>query len=372
MQSGLEAHRDLRYDAEENCRRLTRLAVVPAAGLQVTGGFIETDGNIWGSSRGSARLNGPVGNGNTGYRLGIFKRSLTSYCAKRQSVSLRISEMSSNACPVELRALSDPAVRVCLNRILQIDHRCDGRWRGMKYGRGKRCIVLAGQARLLRLAFKGQTTAAPLTLILPQNAVHLVAEEVSVTGKANVTPLNEILFLDDPVISSFNFSVAAALRGGAPEVCAQSAAQSLAAHVLLGPSRCLEWRHSVSHERISDYRLTKVMEYIAAHVPDRLDICVLSRETGISPFHFPALFSKAAGGTPHRHVLHLRMPAARLIASRFAKAEIPEEFRSVSSISLIGCFMAVSGSPSLPSRASMVRFGLSIKMESVPLCLRRR
>jgi AraC-like DNA-binding protein len=55
----------------------------------------------------------------------------------------------------------------------------------------------------------------------------------------------------------------------------------------------------------------RVLEYIEARLSDRLDLRVLSKEVGISPFHFAALFRKAVGATPHGHVQHLRMEAAK-------------------------------------------------------------
>ena len=81
-------------------------------------------------------------------------------------------------------------------------------------------------------------------------------------------------------------------------------------HLLLGPSKGFEWQW-LPREHISDYRLVRVLEYIDAHLSDRLDLRVLSREAGISPFHFAALFTKAVGATPHRHVRHLRLVAAK-------------------------------------------------------------
>jgi AraC family transcriptional regulator len=57
--------------------------------------------------------------------------------------------------------------------------------------------------------------------------------------------------------------------------------------------------------------MVRILEYIEAHLSERLDLRVLAKEAGISPFHFAALFSKAVGATPHRHVQHLRMQAAK-------------------------------------------------------------
>jgi AraC family transcriptional regulator len=143
-------------------------------------------------------------------------------------------------------------------------------------------------------------------LVLPQDTVDFVANEVQKPGT-----LGDFPFFDDPVITNLGFSVISAIRGGAPDFFAQATAQSIAVHLLLGPSRGFEWHQSLAREHISDYRLVRVLEYIEAHLSDRLDLRVLSREAGISPFHFAALFTKAVGATPHRHVQHLRLEAAK-------------------------------------------------------------
>ncbi|MGA7525114.1 MAG: AraC family transcriptional regulator [Acidobacteriaceae bacterium] len=192
----------------------------------------------------------------------------------------------------------------------------------MKYTRGTGALTPAGQPRLLRFHFNGQKTLATLILVLPQNTVDLVAQELCKPGTAFRNSLSVIPFLDDPAISGFSSSVLAALRGGAPEFYAQAASQWLAAHLLLGPSRGFEWRQSLDNERISDYRLMRVLEYINAHLSDRLDLRVLSREAGISPFHFAALFSKAMGSTPRRHVLNLRMQTAKSMLRETGKSAL--------------------------------------------------
>jgi|SRR5450631_1879411 AraC family transcriptional regulator len=76
-------------------------------------------------------------------------------------------------------------------------------------------------------------------------------------------------------------------------------------------AQCDVWHKSLAHERITDYRLVRVLEYIDAHLSDHLGLRALSREAGISQFHFAALFRKAVGKSPHQHILHLRLQAAR-------------------------------------------------------------
>jgi AraC family transcriptional regulator len=148
-------------------------------------------------------------------------------------------------------------------------------------------------------------------LVLPQDTVDFVANELQKPGTRVRSSLVDFPFFDDPVITNLGFSAISALRGGAPDFFAQATAQSIAVHLLLGPSRGFEWHQSLAREHISDHRLVRVLEYIEAHLSDRLDLRVLSREAGISPFHFAALFSKAVGASPHRHVQHLRLEAAK-------------------------------------------------------------
>ena len=129
------------------------------------------------------------------------------------------------------------------------------------------------------------------------------------------TPLDRINFrmrpyLDDPVLSNFSSVVVWAIQAGLPDFYAQSAAQWIAAHLLLGPSASSRWHQSLAHEEISDRRIVRVLEYIEAHLGERLSLDVLAEEAAVSKFHFASVFSKSVGATPHRHVQHLRMQAA--------------------------------------------------------------
>jgi AraC family transcriptional regulator len=224
---------------------------------------------------------------------------------------LRITEVARYADPLETQMVANPSILLLLNKSFQVDHLSDGRCRRINYTRGTGSLTPAGQTRLLRYDFKGQKTCSFLRLILPQHTVDFVAEEARKPGTIGRSSIIDVPFLDDPVISSVGYSIVAALRDGAPEFYAQAAAQWLAAHLLLGASKRFEWQQSFAREQISDHRLVRVVEYIEAHLSERLDLRVLAKEAGISPFHFAALFTKAVGATPHRHVQHLRLEAAK-------------------------------------------------------------
>jgi AraC family transcriptional regulator len=256
-------------------------------------------------------LNSQADHTNSRLAVSNFRDSLTSDSAKWRSLSLRITEVARYADPLETPMVANPSILLLLNKSFQVDHFSGGRCRRINYTRGTGSLTPAGQTRLLRYDFKGQKTCSFMRLILPQHTVDFVAEEAREPGTTGRSSIIDVPFLDDPVISSLGYSIVAALRAGAPDFYAQAAAQWLAAHILLGPTAGFEWREFLAHERISDYRLVRVMEYIEAHLSGRLDIRVLAKEAGISPFHFAALFTKAVGATPHRHVQHLRMQTAK-------------------------------------------------------------
>jgi AraC family transcriptional regulator len=237
---------------------------------------------------------------------GALTDLLTSDSANWRSLSVLLSEREYHADALALPAFPNPAIKLSLNNSFCMEHFSEARWRKINYTRGTGLLTPAGHARLIRPDFRTPRALKLLHLVLPQDTVDFVANEVQKPGT-----LGDFPFFDDPVITSLGFSVISAIRGGAPDFFAQATAQSIVVHLLLGPSRGFEWRQSLAREHISDYRLVRVLEYIEAHLSDRLDLRVLSREAGISPFHFAALFTKAVGATPHRHVQYLRLEAAK-------------------------------------------------------------
>jgi AraC family transcriptional regulator len=262
-------------------------------------------------TKGDTQLNSLTNDKNSRCAAGSYKDSLTSDSAGWRSLHLRIREWAPCVDSVEMPTFDDPGICLLLNRSFPVDLFSGGRWRGIRYTRGTGVLYPAKHPRLFRYHCKDQKPLTIAAFILPQHIIDFVAEEIRKPGTTLSRSLNYTPFLDDPHISGLCFSVLTALRGGAPDFYAQAAAQWLAAHLLLGPYGGFEWRRSMANERISDHRLVRVLEYIEAHLSECLDLRALAKEAGISSFHFAALFAKAVGTTPHRHVQHLRMQAAR-------------------------------------------------------------
>lgn len=197
-----------------------------------------------------------------------------------------------------------------LNKNAFIQQFSQGRWRGSHYGKGMGYISPPGTRRRLRWNLKNQKSLTAMHLSLSQDTVDSVASAIPKKYGARQNQVPDAPFLDDPVLNNFSSVATSAIQSGLPDFYAQSAAQWIAAHLLLGPSAGSRWHQSLAHERISDRRIVRVLEYIEAHLGERLSLDVLAEEAAVSKFHFASVFSKSVGATPHRHVQHLRMAAA--------------------------------------------------------------
>jgi AraC family transcriptional regulator len=56
--------------------------------------------------------------------------------------------------------------------------------------------------------------------------------------------------------------------------------------------------------------LTRLKEYIIAHIDEQIEVATLANMAGRSPFHFTRVFTRSVGVTPHRYVVHLRLQRA--------------------------------------------------------------
>ncbi len=57
-------------------------------------------------------------------------------------------------------------------------------------------------------------------------------------------------------------------------------------------------------------KLIRLEEYVLAHLDEALDVAKLARLVGLSASHFSRVFAKAAGRSPHRFVVDLRLQRA--------------------------------------------------------------
>jgi AraC family transcriptional regulator len=226
------------------------------------------------------------------------------------SLLVHITEFAASIGPLETDATPDPRMVLFLNKSASIQQFSQGRWRGIHYGKGMGFISPPGIRRRLRWNLTNQKSLTAMHLSVSQDTVESVASAIPKKYGARRNQLPDAPFLDDPVLGNFSSVAVSAIQAGLPDFYAQSAAQWIAAHLLLGPSANSHWHQSLAHEQITDRRIVRVLEYIEAHLDERLSLNVLAEEAAVSKFHFVTVFTKSVGATPHRHVRHLRMEAA--------------------------------------------------------------
>lgn len=56
--------------------------------------------------------------------------------------------------------------------------------------------------------------------------------------------------------------------------------------------------------------LTRLRDYVIAHLDEQIEVATLASMAGRSPFHFTRVFARAVGVTPYRYVVHLRLQRA--------------------------------------------------------------
>ena len=59
-------------------------------------------------------------------------------------------------------------------------------------------------------------------------------------------------------------------------------------------------------------RMTRVLQHLAMHIDDAVDVAALSKVAGLSPRQFERVFTRTMGETPRAHVRRLRLERAAL------------------------------------------------------------
>ena len=244
-------------------------------------------------------------------------RTACSLDAGWQSLLLRAYEDPPRVEEFKTPPVADHLIVLVTGGTCEIEVRYSGRWHKTRYTRGHIGMTAPGQEATLR--WDGPTAHSTLQLHLPAATLQGVAQELSNRDPARLD-LPSLLTSTDPVIENVMLSLARAMKGGVPDIYAETAAQFLAAHLLL--------RHGSLGEPAAagpdDRRLRRVDAYIREHLGAPLSLEDIAGEAGISRFHLLRLFKQAYGETPFKRLTRLRMEQAQALlgGSRKSVAQI--------------------------------------------------
>ena len=140
-------------------------------------------------------------------------------------------------------------------------------------------------------------------LLPPAAFAHFAAHE---PGRRRAQALRKMP-KNDPLIALLATSLVRAQNMGVEETYAETAAQFLAAHLLLPqPSESAD-----SVGTLSLHRLATVTSYMQEHLADLVGLEDLARLVDLSRFHFIRAFTASTGQTPHQFLTRLRTDRAR-------------------------------------------------------------
>ncbi len=239
------------------------------------------------------------------------RKTLCSLAAGWTSLLVQRFESSGSVEAFETRPTPDQLIVVVTGGCREVESFSGGRWRKAVYRPGSVSMTTCGRVDRLRWRSLTPAPAESLHLYIPQHFFSDMRDEYRRVGAPARTQPLDALSLSDPVISRMALSLADAIRSGAPDLYAQSAAQFLAAHLL---SAQTGWPDPSQDKRLpgtlSDRRLAHILEYMNAHHAEPLSLDQLAREACISRFHFGRLFKERVGVTPHHHLVKIRLDAA--------------------------------------------------------------
>jgi AraC family transcriptional regulator len=244
---------------------------------------------------------------------------------------------------VEARTYADPftaeAFRTTSRQLLlvlvtsgryRIESRRGGRWRGATYRPGSIGTTAPGNVSELRWRSNDGT---------PMESLHLYLDP----GAAGGVVFPDALTVHDPYVSAAAQSLFSALHDRAPALYADSVAQALVTHVVYRSARPPAAATPLGV--LSAGQVTRITDYMQAHLSEDLAVEELAALVNVSKFHFIRIFARTTGLTPHRYLRRMRLQAGAdlLRTSSYSVAQIAFRCGYLSSGQFAAAFRAEYG-----------------------------
>ncbi len=205
----------------------------------------------------------------------------------------------------------DLSLAVVVNGVGAVECYANGGRQKVVMRPGDACATASGKTERHLIQSLTLRPIQTLHVYIPAGYFADAAEEYRRAGVAARFEQPDLLGFTDSTVAAMGFALVAAVTAGAPNLYAESAAQFLAAHLLLTHNRQSETALAKRNPGvIADRRLRRVLEFMRHHSAQDLTVAELAREAGVSRFHFINLFKKACGTTPHQHLVKLRLERA--------------------------------------------------------------
>lgn len=216
---------------------------------------------------------------------------------------------------VEVPATPDLTLVVVVDGQQQIEVLGRGPTRRAVYRAGTSGLTPPGVAeRLRRLPGPGGGPVEKINAYLPARLVAEVADHYRRAGQRPRTDRLSTLAAHDRTTTDAVLALARAAAAGAGDLYGQAGALWLVTHLLSPEVRpTAAGRDGAEAGALPRHRLREVLDLMGSHYGEDLTLERLAAEAAVSKFHFVRLFRQATGSTPHAHLVHLRLAAARAL-----------------------------------------------------------
>lgn len=205
-----------------------------------------------------------------------------------------------------------------------------GSWRTADVRPG--AISMTAPARPTRIRWRS-TSPVPLEILsvhLPAGTTARVADELWAGAPVSFP---DALARPDPVLRHTLLGLLGALRHGAPDLYAESAAEFLTVHALVEHGSV----PAPAARRREGSRVRRARAYLDERLHLPVSLADVAREVGVSRYHFLRVFREETGETPHRYLTRRRIEHActelRRGAASVTEIALASGYRSTSQFS---------------------------------------
>jgi AraC family transcriptional regulator len=208
---------------------------------------------------------------------------------------------------------ADQLIVLVTSGTAEIEGRYGGRWSSTHYQPG--CLAMTAPGEEAALRWRSATTHGTLQLHLPAATIAASARDLA-GGDGRLPQMPNGLVMDDPLVQQIILRLADAMTKGAPDLYAETAANLLAAHLLVQHCRYRMPRPPSRDEQ----RLRRVDALMRENLAAPISLDAMANEARISRFHFLRLFKRTYGETPFKRLTRLRMEEAQRRLARGQEA----------------------------------------------------
>jgi AraC family transcriptional regulator len=201
-------------------------------------------------------------------------------------------------------------VSMQVGRPLFVTSRCDGQT--------LRRLQVPGDVKIVppRIPRVWETEAPAVKLSMYLNAPLMFSAAAAMQLDLDRIAISPQLHVRDPRIEYIGWAVKAELEDPAPfgRLYGEALGLALATHLLRSYAPAYS---TVTDGRLSQRRLTRVLDYVRVNLDRDLSLSELATVAGVSPSHFKTLFRKSVGVPVHQYVVRRRVEhAAELLRQK--------------------------------------------------------